>query len=142
MPGYDNRPIGPSVGQIVLRVLCVLFLLGGGVGSCMYYGPQYSVYSSKMAGEAELAQANYSKQVMVQTALAKNAAAQYEAQAEVTRAKGVAQANQIIGDSLKNNEAYLRYLFVNGLENTKNQVIYVPTEAQLPVLEATRQRGQ
>jgi len=51
---------------------------------------------------------------------------------------GVAAANKIIGDSLHNNEDYLRYLFVNGLEHTSNQVIYVPTEANLPILEASR----
>lgn len=60
------------------------------------------------------------------------------AQAEVERAKGVAKANKIIGDSLKDNEAYLRYLFVNNLADTKDQVIYIPTEAGLPILEATR----
>lgn len=125
---------GGIVATIFSGVLGTGIVLAAGLYGC----PQYNVYTSKLAGEAELAQANYSKQVAVQTAVAKNEAAQYEAQAEVTRAKGVAQANQIIGDSLKNNEAYLRYLFVNGLENTKNQVIYVPTEAQLPVLEATR----
>jgi regulator of protease activity HflC (stomatin/prohibitin superfamily) len=117
--------------------MAVLLLVGVGAGG-LYGCPQYNVYSSRMDGEAELAQANYSKQVAVQTAVAKNEAAKYEAQAEITRAGGVAQANKIIGDSLKNNEAYLRYLFVNGLENTKNQVIYVPTETQLPILEATR----
>ena len=37
------------------------------------------------------------------------------ADAEVERAKGVAQANAIIGDSLKNNEEYLRYLYINGI---------------------------
>lgn len=121
-----------------LAVIFGAFLLFGGIGGCMYGYPQYTVYSSRMAGEAELAQANYGKQVAVQTAIAKKDAAQYEAQAEITRAGGVAQANKIIGDSLKDNEAYLRYLFVNGLENTKNQVIYVPTEAQLPILEAGR----
>lgn len=117
------------VGSIVIvAALCV--------GTGMYGCPQYSVYSKRMDGEAELAQANYSKQVSVQTALAKKDAATFEAQAEVIRAGGVAQANKIIGDSLKNNEAYLRYLFVNNLEHTQNQVIYIPTEAGLPILEA------
>lgn len=100
--------------------------------------PNYNVYSSRLAGQAELAQADSSKQVAVQTALAKKESATYEAEAEVIRAGGVAKANSIIGDSLKNNEAYLRYLFVNNLADTKNQVIYVPTEANLPILEATR----
>jgi hypothetical protein len=113
-------------------VFLILFVVCGSMAGC----PAYKVYSSRMDGEAELAQANFSKQVAVQTAIAKNEAAKYEAQAEITRAGGVAKANQIIGDSLKNNEAYLRYLFVNNLEHTQNQVIYVPTEAQLPIMEA------
>ena len=60
------------------------------------------------------------------------------AQAEVKRAEGVAKANKIIGESLKDNEAYLRYLWVNNLENSQNQVIYIPTEAGLPIMEADR----
>ena len=109
-----------------------------GVGSCMYGMPMYNVYHQKMEGEAELAKANFSKQVMVQEAQAKMDSATMLANAEVERAKGVAKANQIIGDSLKNNEDYLRYLFVNNLEHTQNQVIYVPTEANLPILESRR----
>lgn len=118
--------------------LVVGVVIGAGLWGC----PQYSVYSQRLAGEAELAQANFSKQVAVQTALAKSEAAKYEAQAEVIRAGGVAKANKIIGDSLKNNEAYLRYLFVNNLADTKDQVIYIPTEANLPILEATRKDGK
>ena len=100
--------------------------------------PQYNVYSSRLEGQAELQKANYSKQVAVQEAQAKDDSATLLAQAEVKRAQGVAQANKIIGDSLKENEAYLRYLWLHGLEDTKNQIIYVPTEANLPILEATR----
>ncbi|MFP3799470.1 hypothetical protein [Paraburkholderia sp. SIMBA_027] len=109
------------------------------LSGCDLY-PPYKVYSQRMEGEAELAKANYSKQVAVQEAIAKNESAKYEAEAEVTRAKGVAQANQIIGDSLKGNEAYLRYLWIDKLDKAegKGQVIYVPTEAGLPILEASR----
>ena len=61
------------------------------------------------------------------------------ADADVLRAEGAAKANKIIGDSLKDNEAYLRYLWIQNLENSKeHQVIYIPTEAGLPILEATR----
>ncbi len=60
------------------------------------------------------------------------------AQAEIERAKGVAEANRIIGDSLKNNDSYLRYLWIDNIHNTSNQIIYIPTEASLPILEAKR----
>jgi predicted aminopeptidase len=112
------------------------------IASAMMYGcPQYKVYSQRMDGEAELAQANYSKLVQVQDAKAKEESAQSFANAEVIRAHGVAKANAIIGDSLKGNDAYLRYLWINKLgdsEGKGGQVIYVPTEAGLPILEAGR----
>lgn len=86
-----------------------------------------------------LAHAQSSKEVAVAEARAKMESATLLAEAEVARAKGVAQANQIIGESLKNNEAYLRYLWINDLgQNAGKTVVYVPTEANLPVLEATR----
>ena len=50
----------------------------------------------------------------------------------------MAKANEIIGGSLKGNEEYLRYLWIDNLEKGNNSVIYVPTEAGLPILEANR----
>jgi hypothetical protein len=58
------------------------------------------------------------------------------ADAEVIRAEGVAKANKIIGDSLT--EGYLRYLWIQGLQTNQMQVVYVPTEANLPIMESHR----
>ena len=122
--------------RVFIRLgLAVAGVIVLGIGGCMYGMPKYNVYHQELEGEAELAKANYSKQVAVQEAHAKMESAKLLADAEVLRAEGVAKANKIIGDSLTNNEAYLRYLFVNNLEHTNNQVIYVPTEANLPILE-------
>ena len=123
-------------GKIFIKlVVSGLFVISSGIGGCMYGMPQYSVYQQGLHGQAELAKANYSKQVAIQEAHAKMESAKLLADAEVIRAEGVAKANKIIGDSLTNNEAYLRYLFVNNLEHTQNQIIYVPTETNLPILE-------
>ena len=101
--------------------------------------PQYGVYQQRTGGQALLAHAQSSKEVAVAEAKAKMESASLLADAEVARAEGVAKANKIIGDSLKNNEAYLRYLYIQSLSEMKNgQVIYIPTEAGLPILEATR----
>lgn len=113
----------------------VIFVLVGGLYGC----PQYNVYTSQKAGEAQLAQAQSNREIAVREAQAKNDAADLLAQAEVKRAQGVAKANQIIGDSLKDNEAYLRYLWIDKLDQ-KGQVIYVPTEAGLPILEAGKRQ--
>lgn len=115
----------------------VVLVVALGMWGC----PRYSVYSQQMEGESQLAHAHYSKQVQVQDALGKLEAAKSLALAEIERARGVAQANTIIGNSLKNNESYLRYLWISNLEKSEqagSQVIYVPTEANLPILEATR----
>lgn len=119
-----------AVGTVVVLVGIML------VGGCMAGYPQYKVYEQRLAGEAELASQTYQKQVAVQAALAKKDSAVLLADAEILRARGVAEANKIIGDSLKGNEAYLRYLWIHNLENGGNQVIYIPTEAGLPILEA------
>lgn len=112
---------------------------------CMVGCPMYGVYEARKEGEGLLAHAQSSKEVAVATAKAKYEAADYEAKADVRRAEGAALANKIIGDSLKNNEAYLRYLWIQNLEHAEakgTQVIYVPTEAGLPILEANRLKVQ
>lgn len=121
-------------GALLIGVLLIVL----GMWGC----PQYNVWQQKLEGEAELAKANYSKQVAVQEAIAKRDAATELAAAEVARAKGVAQANQIIGESLKDNEAYLRWLWVEGMKESgaagRAQIIYIPTENGIPILEASR----
>jgi regulator of protease activity HflC (stomatin/prohibitin superfamily) len=122
---------------VTLGAIVGLILLGGGLYGC----PQYNVYSQRLQGEAELARAESNRQVAVREAQAKKDAASLLAEAEIARAKGVAEANHIIGASLKDNEAYLRYLWIDKMEGAKAQVIYVPTETGLPILEASRKPG-
>jgi regulator of protease activity HflC (stomatin/prohibitin superfamily) len=118
--------------------LGVLGFLFGIIAFGMWGCPQYNVWQQRMAGQAKLAEAESSRKITIQEAKAKLESAKMLADAEVERAKGVAQANTIIGDSLKNNESYLRYLWIENLEKSEKNgsVIYVPTEAGLPILEA------
>lgn len=125
--------------KFVVKCVAAVTLLGAlTIGGCLAVGPQYGVYKQRLAGEAELAQANYSKQVAVQEALATKDSAKYKADAAIIAASGIARANQIIGRSLKDNPDYLTYLWIEMMKDTKNQVIYVPTEHSIPVTEATR----
>ncbi len=100
--------------------------------------PQYRVYSQRLAGEAALAEAQSSRQVAILEAHAKKESAISLAEAEVIRAEGAAKANAILQNSLGGPEGYLRYLQIQALEGSKAQLIYVPTEAGLPVTEARR----
>jgi regulator of protease activity HflC (stomatin/prohibitin superfamily) len=119
-------------GLVLGAFLALLTIIGG---SCWAY-PQYGLYQSELEGRARLAEATSSRQIAVLEAKAKMDSAKDLAAAEIERARGVAQANKIIGDSLHGNEAYLRYLWISGLDDVAREVIYIPTEANLPLLEA------
>lgn len=111
-----------------ISLLCLTVLLVG--------GPQYNVWIKSLAGKAELQKAEYTRQVAVLEAQAKMDSASKLADAEIERAKGVAEANRIIGDSLKDNPRYLQYLYITGLQEGSekgNRTIYVPTEGGMPV---------
>ena len=135
MKNYDDLTEAEAVWWWIKRIgssLLCLTLLG------MWGCPNYSVYQQNLEGEAELARATQNRQISIQEAQAKKESAKDLAEAEVIRAEGVARANKIIGESLKNNDSYLHYLFINNMEHTQNQVIYLPTEAGLPILESNR----
>ncbi|MGC3958133.1 MAG: membrane protease subunit [Verrucomicrobiota bacterium] len=116
--------------------IVALGLVAVGLVGC----PHYRVYQQRLEGQALLAHAQASKEVAVAEAKAKMEAAELLAQAEIKRAEGVAKANQIIGASLQGNESYLRYLWITEVAgaDVDKTVVYIPTEANLPVLESAR----
>ena len=118
----------------LLTFIIAIFMLCGGLYGC----PQYNVYMKRLDGEAMLAHSQAAKEVAVSEAKAKLEAATLLANAEVERAKGVAEANRIIGDSLHNNDAYLRYLWITEVagKDIDKTVVYIPTEGNMPVMEA------
>ncbi len=128
----SDGAFGFGVGSAIC--LFVIASIIGGLAGC----PRYNVWQKELAGKAALKRAEWDRQIAVREALAKRDAAVSLAEAEVERAKGVAEANKIIGASLQGNEGYLRYLWIQGLQDGTSEVIYIPTEANLPILEATR----
>lgn len=62
--------------------------------------------------------------------------AQKDAEIEIEKAKGVAEANRIIAQSIT--KEYLQYRFIEGLNDGNTETIYVPTETNLPLLEIGR----
>lgn len=106
----------------------------------MFVIPALKPWWAGQHGKAELAQAEQNRQIAILEAKAKEESALHLSQAEINRARGVAESNRIIGESLKENEDYLRYLWIVDVagSNVDKTVVYVPTEANLPILEATR----
>jgi regulator of protease activity HflC (stomatin/prohibitin superfamily) len=120
------------------RTLVVSALLLLGLLVLLFAWPQYRLYSQRLAGEAALAEAQSSRQIAVLEARARQESSVALAAAEVTRAEGAARANAILQNSLGGPEGYLRYLQIQALESSRAQLIYVPTEAGLPVTESRR----
>lgn len=106
------------------------------VGLAMIIIPPYKVWQKELSGKAQLKEAEWSKRVQIEEAIANLEAEKLNAQAEVERAKGMAEAIAIEGGALT--KEYIQYLWVR--QNTFNDktTIYIPTEANLPILEAPR----
>lgn len=127
--------------------LSVLAIAMVSLTSCWDFNREQNFKDAENEGKSILVKAESEKKALIEQAKAENESAtlqaeakikiaKAEAQAEIERAKGVAEANKIIGESLKNNNEYLKYLMIQGLNNGKGERIYIPTEAGLPILEA------
>lgn len=112
---------------IVLTVAALIALL-------MWGFPNYDVWQQEMAGKAEFAKAEQNRQIKIEEAKANLEAEKLNAQAEVARAKGAAEAIAIENGAIT--PTYIQYLWVRQQNNAANKVIYIPTEANLPILEA------
>lgn len=117
-----------GVGSVVIGIAVIIAILVG--------WPIYRVWEQGKAGEAKLKEAEFSRQVTIVEAQAKLEAEKLNAQSEVVRAEGVSKSNQIIAVSI--DEQYIRYLWVKTLDGAEKQIIYVPTETNLPITEAGR----
>lgn len=88
-----------------------------------------AIFAASIANKLKVEQESLQKQYELQKAT-------MDAKIAVAEAQGVADSNKIIASSITEN--YLRYKFIQNLSATDKQVIYVPTEANLPILEANR----
>lgn len=99
--------------------------------------PYYNVWQQEMDGKAEFSKAEQNRRIRVEEAKANLEAEKLNAQAEIERAKGAAAAIKIENGSITEN--YIRYLWVRQQSDLNNKtVVYIPTEAGLPILEANR----
>lgn len=132
----DDIQITRVITRSVVGVILLLVALA--VVACWAI-PAWNVWRAEKSGEAVYAEAESSRRVKTLEAQATKDSAKLLGEADVERAKGAAEANRILGESLKNNEQYLRYLWIQSLmDKTSPTIIYVPTEAGLPILEAQR----
>lgn len=122
MSKQSDEEFVKTVARWVIAALIALFILFWG---WRLITPRYTLYA-----------ANIDREVLVREARAERDAAEFLADAEIERARGVAEANRVIADSLT--DEYIRWLYVDQMDRLLGQVIYIPTEGGLPILEAGR----
>ena len=119
--------------QIILAVVGAVVVLA----SLFFIIPWYNVWQQEMSGKAEFAKAEQNRKIKIEEAKANLEAEKLNAQAEIERAKGAAEAIRIENGSLT--QTYIQYLWVRQQSNLNDKtVVYIPTEGNLPILEATR----
>ena len=124
--------LGFTIGSVVLAAIVAAVALVG--------FPTYNVYAKQMQGRAAYEEAVQNRRIRVLEAQAALDSAKLTAAAEIERAKGANEANRIMAQALGGPEAYLRWSYINMLQETAGkegrQTIYIPTEAGMPILEA------
>ena len=127
--------------------LLLLLAISFSLTSCWEFNRTQKFKDAENNGKSVLIEAQSSRKALIETAKAENESAtlqaearikiaKAEAQAEIERAYGIAKANEIIGKSLKGNSEYLKYLQIDAIKNSTGSKVYIPTEANLPILEA------
>ncbi|MCL7988106.1 hypothetical protein M8998_09180 [Sphingobacterium sp. lm-10] len=114
----------------VLNLVVIVVVAIGIILGLMFGLPRYNVWQQEMAGRARLAEATQSRQILIEQARAEKDAALLQA-----------EAIKIMGEAAQRYPEYRKQEFIGAFgEALKagkiNQVIYVPTEANIPILEA------
>ncbi|HVT75079.1 MAG TPA: membrane protease subunit [Candidatus Paceibacterota bacterium] len=99
--------------------------------------PVWKVWASGKSGEADLQQAHREQQVQVAKAQGRLDAAKLNKEAAIVEAEAVSAQIEKIGEKLTQHDLYLKWQWIKMMEERPDSsVIYVPTEANMPILEA------
>lgn len=122
---------------LIKKIVWAVIIFAALIIAMAFIRPWYNVWSQEMEGKAEFAKAEQNRKIKIEEARANLEAEKLNAQAEIERAKGAAEAIRIENGSIT--PTYIQYLWVRQQSDLSNKtVIYVPTETNLPLLEATR----
>ncbi len=119
--------------MIITPVLIVLVLIAW----FLFGYPIWRVWASQKQGEADLQQAHKEQQIQVSKAQGRLDAAELNKKAAIVEAEAVSAQIEKIGKQLTEHDLYLKWQWIKMMEERpESSVIYVPTEANLPILEA------
>jgi len=113
-------------------IILIGFLSVALILSAMFGIPVYNVWQQGLSGEADLRKAEQTRLILVEQAKAEKESATYRA-----------DAIAIVGQAAKDFPEYRFQEFLGAFgeafrEGNIEQIIYVPTEGMVPIMEATR----
>lgn len=125
--------------------LVAILLVGFSTVSCYDFNRQQNQLDAESNGKSILLEAESSKKAMIEEAKAKSyssvlaaearlKSAEQDAQATIKKAQAEAIAIQKIGTAIQNNPEYIKYLQVQSIKGIKGDKVYIPTEANMPIL--------
>ena len=121
---------------IVIGVISIIGVVGlvAGMFGVSYTYRTYSVWSMEMQGKANLAKATQDRQIQVE-----------QAKAELEASKHIAGAIKIVGKAAKEFPEYRNQMYIQAFAEALvggkiEQIVYIPTEAGIPILEAGKRR--
>lgn len=123
-----------TLGNVLLAVGIALAFWAVG----LFFFPIYNVWAAHQSGLADLARAKNEQMIQIAAAEGRLKAAQANKAAAIIEAEAVAEQVQRIGSTLTHHDLYLRWQWIKMMEERDGETIYVPTEANLPLLEAGR----
>ncbi|MFJ1365592.1 hypothetical protein ACILDU_04000 [Capnocytophaga canimorsus] len=105
------------------------------ISALMFGLPIYNVW------QQEMAKAEQNRKILIEEAKARLEAEKLNAQAEIERARGMAEAMRIENGTL--NSVYNQYLFIRTLEKLADkgnlpQIIYMPSNGLVPVMDVSK----
>lgn len=122
----------------------LLWAIGIPVGAMILWAligePKWKVWASHQEGLADLTRARNEQQIQIAEAQSRLDAAHLNKQAAIIEAEAVSAQIREIGAQLTAHDLYLRWQWIKMMDdsNSEREIIYVPTEANLPVLESMR----
>jgi hypothetical protein len=124
---------------LAITILVIGIILGLLIGI-----PKYNVWRSKIAiqtatnnGKAEMAKAEQNRLIIIEEAKANLEAQKLNSEAEYERAKGMARSIEVENGKLTTK--YIQYLWVRNIDKMIGDKIYIPTEANIPILEVKKE---
>ena len=123
---HYSKPANMGPATIFIAFMCFIIL----IGLFLVGWPHYKVWKQGMDGQAALVEAEQSKMIQVQVA-----------KAELESAKLRAEAIKLVGQAAKDYPEYRKQEFIGAFgealrDGRIQQIIYVPTEANIPIVEA------